>query len=295
MSAGPFLLMANPLAGRGRAAVILDRAVTALQAAGAQAYGELTRSTDHASELAAAAARDGMVSVAVGGDGLVRAVAAGACRHSGVIGIVPAGRGNDYARAVGLTSIDISVRVLLTAVPRPADLIAVTGDRQPAQVAIGNVYLGFDSLSNALANRFRLGLGGFGYKYAALQVAVTMRPMTFRLTLDGVEQEVSGSGVAITNSGFYGAGIPIAPMADVHDGLLDVVIFESTNRLHRIPAMISLTRGRHLDRSDVRHQQVRQVQVSAEPGIEAYSDGDPICRPPFTATVRPGAIRLLRP
>ena len=75
---GPFLLLANPRAGRGRAAGVLADVLVALRQAGAQATGELTTSAGHATELAEVAAANGVVSVAVGGDGLLRAVAAGA-------------------------------------------------------------------------------------------------------------------------------------------------------------------------------------------------------------------------
>ena len=115
------------------------------------------------------------------------------------------------------------------------------------------------------------------------------------LRIDGAEQVFAGSGVAITNSIFYGAGVPIAPAADVHDGLLDVVMFDPTTRLTRTTAMIALARGRHLGRLDVRHQLAHEVRVDVHPATAAYSDGDPMCLPPFTARVLPGAIRLLRP
>jgi hypothetical protein len=68
VSAGPFRLLANPHAGRGRALQILHRVVAGLRAAGADAEGGSTRSTSHATELAADTALHGAVSVAVGGD-----------------------------------------------------------------------------------------------------------------------------------------------------------------------------------------------------------------------------------
>jgi len=288
--------VANPHAGRGRAAEIVREVVTGLRRAGAAAEGVLTTSAGQATELSADAVMNGVVPVAVGGDGLLRAVAAGAARKAGTIGIVPAGRGNDFARMVGMTNnVKASIEVLLTARSRPVDLIAVTDARGQTDVAIGNVYLGFDSLSNVLANKTRFRLGRFGYKFAALQAAMTMCPISFHLQLDGVPNEFTGSGVAIANSGFYGAGVRLAPMADVHDGLLDVVLFESTTRRGIIAAMIAMTRGRHFERSDVRHQLARSIRVQAQPAMLSYSDGDPMCPTPFAATVLPGAIGLLRP
>ena len=302
MSTGPFVVLGNPHAGRGRAAEMVATVVRALQDADSQARGVLTTSIGHATELAAAAAGDNTVAVAVGGDGLLRAVVAGAARHHGTVGIIPAGRGNDYARTLGMPStIEGGIRVLLTGGPRPADCIAValgaTSDclRQHHDVAIGNVYCGFDSISNVLANNMRVNLGPFTYQFAAAHAAMTMPRLMFRLTIDGSPYEFAGSGVAIANSRFYGAGVPLAPHADVDDGMLDVLMFEQTNRRARIATMLAMRKGAHLNRHDVQHVRAREIQVWVDPPIEAYSDGDPMCRSPLTAQVMPGAIQLLRP
>ncbi len=302
MRTGPFLVLGNPHAGRGRAAETVATVVMTLREAGAQARGELTTSIGNATELAAEAARDNQIAVAVGGDGLFRAIVAGTARHNGTVGIIPAGRGNDYARAMGMPSkVEAGVRVLLEAVPRSTDCIAVAlgatddclGNRH--DVAIGNVYLGFDSISNVLANNMAVNLGPFTYKFAALHAALTMPQLTFRLIIDGNPYEYAGSGVAIANSCFYGAGIPLAPAADLHDGMLDVVMFEQTNRRARVANMLAMRKGAHLDRGDVHHLHAKEIQVRVDPPIEAYSDGDLMCMAPLTAQVMPGAIQLLRP
>lgn len=309
-----FVVVANPHAGRGQAEVVLRRVVAALQAAGAQAGGELTTSIGHAADLAGAAAADGAVAVAVGGDGLVRAVAAGASRHQGVVGLVPAGRGNDFARTVGIAreEVDANIRTLLEAVPRPTDCIAVTGGAPsgplrpgelrggPVQgavddVALGNVYAGFDSLSNVTANSLRFNLGEFSYTYAALRVALTMPVLDLVVTVDGERHAYRGSGVAIGNSRFYGGNVPFAPDADPHDGLLDVVMFEQTTARSRVATLWAMRSGGHLGRDGVRVVRGREIRVEVTPELEAYADGDPIATAPFTATVMPGAIALLRP
>lgn len=286
-----FVLIANPHAGRGRAVGVLQRAGALLRDAGADVRLELTSSIGHARELAAEAAAAGRVAVAVGGDGLVRAVAAGASEHAGTIGVVPAGRGNDFARTAGITKdVPANVALLLTAEPRPTDCLAI-GD----EVALGSVCLGFDSLSNALANDLRWNLGQFSYVYAALRVALSMPALRIDLTVDGVSRSFTGIGVTVASSVYYGGGVPVAPPADIHDGLLDVITFEQRGRLSRIPALLALRRGSHLRRDDVHHLRGRVVEVGADRRIEAYCDGDPVAHPPYTVRVLPGAIGLLAP
>jgi diacylglycerol kinase family enzyme len=226
---------------------------------------------------------------------------AGAADHGGTVGIVPAGRGNDFARTLGIRpGVQANIRTLLTATPRPADCIAVTpgaagGGSERHDIAIGNVYLGFDSFTNIRANGMRINLGPLTYKYAALHAALTLPPLIFRVSIDGRQQDYPGSGVAIANSRYYGAGVPLAPAADVHDGLLDVVMFRQTNRRTRVSGLLAMTHAGHLKRPDVHHMLAREVRVEVDPPIEAYADGDPMCHTPFSARVMPGAIRLLRP
>src|SRR5262245_52179530 len=94
-------LIVNPAAGGGRALRRLPAVEAALRARGLQVASERTRSLDHAGELARAAAERGGVVAAMGGEGLVGRVAGGVAGAGGVLAIVPAGRGNDFARVVG--------------------------------------------------------------------------------------------------------------------------------------------------------------------------------------------------
>ena len=286
MSNRSFVLIANPNAGRGQCAGIVENVAAALRAAGGSAECALTRSIEHATELATHAAQDDRVAVAVGGDGLLRAVAQGASRFGGTVGI---------------TTVAESIRILLESTPHPADGIGVTAgttgstDGSPAAFAIGNVYVGFDSLTNVLANRLPARLGSFAYTYAALEVTLTMPPLAYRLHIDGVPLDYTGIGVTVASSVYYGGGVPVAPGADVHDGALDVIVFEQVSRRSRIATMLAMRHGKHLERPGVQYFRAQQVSISVEPPIEAYSDGDPIGRSPLTARVLPGAINLLRP
>lgn len=287
-----FALIANPHAGRGRAGDVVRTTEALLHSAGAESRAELTTSIEHAEQLAAEAAGAGEIAVAVGGDGLVRAVAAGASRHEGTIGIVPAGRGNDFARTVGIAkgNVEAAVATLLTAEARPTDCIAVN-DR----VALGNVYIGFDSLTNVAANALRVNLGQFSYTYAALRVALTMAPLQFAIEVDGVRRTFTGSGVAVASSIYYGGAVPVAPTADPHDGILDVVTFAITGRRRRVATLLAMRSGAHLGRAGVDHVRAREITIEVTPVLEAYSDGDPIARAPLHVRVMPGAIGLLRP
>src|SRR3954469_1229729 len=98
----PWTVVANPAAGRRRGARALALAETALAGAGIRPAVVVTRDLPHARAAAAEVARDEGIVVAAGGDGLIGAVAGELAGTQGVLGIVPAGRGNDFARSLGL-------------------------------------------------------------------------------------------------------------------------------------------------------------------------------------------------
>lgn len=292
-----FLLLANPRAGRGAAANQVAEVAAALREAGAPVDAVITASIEHATELAASAASAGRIAVAVGGDGLARAVASGVAAGDGVMGLIPAGRGNDFARAIGAPA-DLAgaVRVLRTCPARATDCIGVTTpDHSGERVALGNVYLGFDSLSNVAANRQRVHWGRFAYSVAALRVALTMPVLRFSLVVDGDARSFDGSGVAIASSAFYGGAIEVAPGARPDDGVLDLVLFEATRRAERVSTLLALRNGDHIGRRGVRTLRGREISLRVEPSIEAYADGDPIAAGVFRARVLPGKLRVIRP
>ena len=102
---GPVLLLVNPSAGAGRALRALPAVEARLRALGVAFATRLTRDLGHARELAARAARAGETVVALSGDGVLGAVA-GALRDvpGAVLGVLPGGKGNDFARMPGCRS-----------------------------------------------------------------------------------------------------------------------------------------------------------------------------------------------
>src|SRR5215208_2815038 len=91
-------LIVNPSAGAGRAAKALPGVEAALHDAGIDFQTVHTTSIAHATELAGQAARMGQIAAAMGGDGMVGCVAGA----NGVLAVVAGGRGNDFARVLGI-------------------------------------------------------------------------------------------------------------------------------------------------------------------------------------------------
>ena len=285
-------LIVNPVAGGGRARRALAEVQQELTSLGLEHRAELTRGLDHARELATAARAAGEVAVAFGGDGLVGAVA-GALKHSdGVLGVLPGGRGNDVARALGISlQPRAACDVLAGGVVRSLDLCEVD-----SKTFIGIASCGFDSDANRIANQTRLVRGKLVYTYGAVRALITWRPATFTVVLDDeIRRTSTGYSVAAANSKSYGGGMLLAPDASLHDGLLDVVIISQIPKLRFLRLLPTVFSGTHVKQDSVEVLRGAVVQISASRPFTIYADGDPIAELPVTVRVLPGAVRAIVP
>jgi YegS/Rv2252/BmrU family lipid kinase len=251
-----------------------------------------TRDLDHARELARSAAASGQLAIALGGDGLVGAVAGAlAERPGGRLGVVPGGRGNDFARDLGIPRDPAEAcAVVAGGVLRDLDLGAVDG-RPFACIAS----VGFDSDANRIANAAPSRLGNLVYAYGALRALAAWRPATFTVTVDGVERSFRGYSVIAANTRCYGGGMCIAPDAAVDDGQLDVVLTEHIGRLRFLAKMPKVFKGTHVKEPTVHVLRGRVVEISADRMFAVYADGDPIGELPVTVRAVPHAVRVLVP
>ncbi len=284
-------LIVNPAAGGGRAERMLPAVSAALESRGLLARVEATCGLEHAQELTRAAAENGEVAAALGGDGLIGAVAGALRETAGVLGILPGGRGNDLARVLGIPSDPAgAVAVLAEGIERPLDL-AEAGGRTFCCIAS----CGFDSDANRIANETRLIRGNLVYLYAALRALAAWRPATFTVAVDGVAETITGYSVAVANSKAYGGGMFVAPDAELDDGLLDVVTVGGVSRLRFLASLPRVFRGTHVGRPEVHVRRGREVAIGADRPFTLYADGDPIAELPAQIRVLPGAVRAILP
>lgn len=288
-------LVVNPSAGGGRATALLPSVEAALRAAGHDVVTTPTRSLAHADDLVAEAIADGRLVVAMGGDGLVGRVAAAVSAGSGLMAVLPGGRGNDFCRAVGLPCEPVdAVPVVADGEERAIDLgVVSSADGDVPFLGIASV--GFDSDVQERVLRTRLPLGSQVYTYGALATVATWKHAHFDVDVDGTPLSVYGWSVAVSNSGRYGGGMRLAPDASVEDGLLDVVTSSATSKLRFLRALPKVFEGTHVDEPSVEVRPATRVGLSADRPFRVFADGDPVGRLPCTVSVRAGAVRVLLP
>ena len=287
----PLCLIVNPNAGGGRAARRLPRAEAALRARGFAFRVERTTSMDHARELARGALAADEAPVAMGGDGLTGAVAGEIQGTDGVLGILPGGRGNDFARKLGIPF-----------EPEPAcDVLAAWNERAvDVAMAGGRAYLGiasagFDSDANEVANGTRLPLGGAVYVYATLAALRRWRDAAWHVEVDGTPHDFTGYSVAVANSGVFGGGMRLVPDASLDDGQLDVVLTRASPKSRFLRNLPRVFKGAHVGEPSLVFLRGREIRFHADRPFTVYADGDPIAELPVTIDVRPRALKVLAP
>ncbi|MBZ5735455.1 diacylglycerol kinase family lipid kinase [Nocardioides sp. TRM66260-LWL] len=297
-----FAVLLNPAAGGGDAARGAAAVVARLEQAGAAVRMLPSPGPERLAPLVSEAAERGEVVVSAGGDGMLSHVVGPAARAGATLGLLPAGRGNDFARMLGLSSEpDAVATTLLEAPAHPVDLLACTRPEVGTEIVAGSVYCGIDAHASALVHRMRRTPAPLQYPSAAVRAIVGYAPGRFRLELDDDVLEIEAGMVALANSGYYGQGMRIAPDASLHDGLLDVVVVAATSRLTLLRAFPTIYSGRHVDRPEVSLHRARRVRltVAARSPVAVGADGEPrgvLPGPdddPLVVEVLPDAVRVV--
>jgi YegS/Rv2252/BmrU family lipid kinase len=284
-----FSLLVNPASGGGAAPAAVVPVARALREVGCAVEVTYSPGPRACRALVSEAVDRGDVVVAVGGDGMVASLAGPVVEAGGTLGIVPSGRGNDFARQLGVGGTpDQVAATLLKAEPRRVDVVDVDG-----RIVVGSLYAGVDSLASELVDRAHRLPRSVQYPYAALRSLCQFQPTRYDLVVDGTPHTFDAFTVVVANSGYYGAGMHVAPGAVVDDGVLDVVVIRAASRWRLVTAMPRLYAGTHTDLEEVVLLRGREVTVRAAGPVLAYGDGERIGPLPVTARVRPGALQVL--
>lgn len=285
-------IVANPMAGRGRAPRLLADLERALAARGAAVSVHRTSgpgdATAHVAGLPDAAC-DRLV--VLGGDGTLHEVVNGRPSVPWPVAMVPLGTANLVARDAGLPLRPVAeahAATVLDGVPWTVDLVGTDRGRTLAVLGVG-----LDAeVVRAVAEARRGGVGG--YTRWLLPIARTFlayRPPRLRVTVDGTT--VEGGAVVVQNAHNYGGLFELSRDARMDDGCLDVVVLRDAGRRDHFRMLLRAYGGRlHADRG-VTVLRGRTVAVDADVPVAVQADGDPAGTTPLRAEVLPRALTLL--
>lgn len=276
-----WLLAVNPTAGRGKGAT-LGRKVAGFLLTHNQSYRLVTANS--ASQMRSNLEKEldsdqeikGIISV--GGDGLLHLILQVAVPRNIPIAPIPAGTGNDLVRSLGWSTdeIDEYLNHVVTHQPRPIDLGLVDGEW------FANILsTGFDSIVNERANRISWPSGPARYNVAIALELPLFKPRQYSMTLDSNVLEREAMLIAIANGPAYGGGMRVAPNADFHDGLFDVVILKPVSKFEFIKVFPLVYSGAHLSHPAIEVHRSSRVELHSD--AIAYADGERVGQLPVRA------------
>jgi diacylglycerol kinase (ATP) len=301
VSARAFTFLVNPSSGGGAAPEAVVPVARLLRDAGACVEVTYSPGPKAMADLVSGALARGDVVVSVGGDGMLSSLAGAVSRGGGTLGVLPAGRGNDFARMLGLPEDPTAqARMLLDGEIRNVDLLSWSVAGQTRLVA-GSVYAGVDARASEIVDGAHWLPTRLQYPYAALRSLAAYQPGRYRVSVDGVEEEYSAATVVVANSAYYGKGMKIAPLASVVDGTLDVVVIEAASKLELMRSLPTVYDGSHVGRPEVTVLSGKRVEIRGRGRhpIPVGGDGEPLGvlpglgDEPAVVEVLPGALSIL--
>jgi YegS/Rv2252/BmrU family lipid kinase len=304
-----FTFLVNPVSGGGAAPGAVVPVARALREAGAVVDVTYSPGPQAMTRLVDEAVTRGDVVVSVGGDGMLSSLAGLVAGRDATLAIVPAGRGNDFARMLGLPDDPVAqARVLLDGAVRRVDLLSASGFGGARRLVAGSVYAGVDARAAAIVDRAGWLPRSLQYPYAALRSLATYRPGHYRVSVDGTVREHDAATVVVANSAYYGQGMQIAPPASLADGLLDVVVIEAASRVALMRSLPQVYDGRHVHLPEVTLLRGKRVEVwgavrGSGGAIPVGGDGEPLGQlpsplayplaDPGVVEVVPGALSVI--
>ncbi len=286
-------LIANPIAGGGTSRTAAIHAAELFDRRGADIRLEWTAAVGHATQLAREAMQRGAARIVVcGGDGTLNEVAIALTGSGIAIGFIPAGRGNDFARALQLpTEVRYAVDGIMFGREHEMDVGEVNG-----RIFLTVAAVGFDG---EVAQRVAKGawslLGTKAYVGGTLQVLTNFHAPRMTIRGDFGERQGKYMLVATGNTSAYGGGIHIVPGAAPDDGYFDCCLVKEVSKLRLLTLLPAAYRGEHVKEPEVEMVRTRSLEIIAEPSAAIAADGEPVGRSPATLRVLPRALRIITP
>jgi YegS/Rv2252/BmrU family lipid kinase len=287
----PLAVLVNPAAAGGRAMAVLPEVRAELERLGARFRVVETDSPSHARGVARTAADAGETVGCLGGDGFVGTIAGQLCGTDARLAILPGGRGNDFARVLGIPREPAAaVRVAVGGAERMLDVAEANGSTY-----VGIASLGIDSDANRIANEAKLVKGNLVYLYAAVRALIEWRGASFEVIVDGERHSLRGCSIAVANSKAYGGGMYAVPHAQLDDGLLDVLVTTEASKPTLFRLTLQAFSGSHVTHPALRFLRGREIEVRADRPFDVYADGDPIAELPVKIRVAKRVLRVMVP
>lgn len=266
-------IVANKTSGKGNGIKCLKKALAYLDERDLEYTVHETLGTGHAKAITQELCERGETTiVALGGDGTFHEVLNGMDFNKARMGLIPAGRGNDFAIGTGAASLDPvkAIAAVVNGAPKELDYIQISDKRC---LNVGGTGLDVEVLLKTANSRNKLT-----YVASLFRCLLKYKPYHVQVTANGESKEYDCIMAGVCNGTQIGSGIRLSPLSLADDGKLDVIIMEKPKRVPTVLVMPNFVKGKHMNKPYTKHIICESVKISTPAPVqldgEIYYDLD---------------------
>ena len=282
-----WLVVVNPKAGQGAAASLATQVVGFLASREISYRMISPSSASEVKSLVSESLRSGETTrlISVGGDGLFHLLLQLAVEFKVPLAIAHGGTGKDFYRTLGWFEHELTdyLEQIISTEPTFVDVGVADGEYFGAVLSSG-----FDSVVNERANKMKWPKGPAKYNVAIALEFPKFNAIEFKIFADEKVLEVEAMLIAIGNGQSYGGGMRVCPSADLHDGLLDIMILHPVSKFEFLKVFPTVYQGTHIEHPQV--EIIRAKKIRIESAAIAYADGERIGQLPVQVESLPQSL-----
>jgi diacylglycerol kinase (ATP) len=287
-------IIANPVAGRGRAYKSIRRYLNHWDHPDWEVDLRTTRGRDHAGQLA----RELISSppdllVICGGDGTINEVASQITDPPFPVAIVPAGTANVIARELRLPRDPLrALRIGLKRVQRKIDLgLLGPGPRRRFLFVAG---IGFDAYVVSQVNeKLKSKVGIAAYAFAVVRCLQSYSFPEFQVVTEG--RTYTATSCIVANGRRYGGGLLFCPDADMCDGSFDILVLQGRRRLALAWFLLKAWLQMPEKNESIHRFRTDALRIEGPSGVYVQADGELVGGLPLEVTLARSAFPLVFP
>lgn len=292
------LVIANPVAGRGRGHVVAHEVERLLASPSTRVERFETTARGDAKTRASRLEDDVDLVVSIGGDGTLSEVLSGLPRRDVPVAVLPMGTANVLALDLALPRTPAELVAMLSRARRqPIDVARVNGEHLCFLVA----GVGFDASVVRELERARCGpTSKLEWAFAGFRAFARLRDVPLRVAVDGRALEGAFGHVLVSNIVHYGGFDVLDRTRVFDDGLFDVYLFRRGSRAGLVSYLVRGALAR-FPGGGCELVRARHVRIEASEAVPYQIDGDhrldaaPPWTTPFELEVEPERFTLLVP
>lgn len=291
-----WVFIINPIAGNGSAGPIVPKLAEMIKIHGIDAEIVFTERSGHASEISEAYYKQGFAYfIGVGGDGTLNEIARPLVNmKDAIIGIIPAGTGNDFIQILGYPNrfADADWVSFFKKNTTTMDVGSVNG-----KIFLNGMGLGFDA-EVAAQNYTKSGEvkeSGWKYRYIWHIVKTLLFFKEKKMTvINGTERQETDCFINTISIGRrFAGGFFLTPKAIANDGLLDVCMIKRLTLFQRFGILLKVPKGEHITDKKVNYYQTTGISLEFSQKVPYHVDGELNFSKKFDVSILPGALNTI--